>query len=129
MKTLFLLMAQFDGRSLISLEEVCETMFAPMKFSTFATKVNAGEIPLPVTRLDPKSQKGPRYVHLGDLAEYVDRRREAAQVELAALRGSGGSRSAYGQPPQQELPKRFRGQTDASYKWTLAMWRERQAGV
>lgn len=87
MKSLFLLMAQFDGRTLIPLEEVCETMFAPMKFSTFANKINSGDIALPVVRLVPDSQKGPRGVHVGDLAEYIDQRREAAQKELRQLNG------------------------------------------
>ncbi|MCR6673296.1 pyocin activator PrtN family protein [Devosia ginsengisoli] len=86
MKTIFLLMAQYEGHSIIPVERVCADYFAPMQFSTFIQKVNAGKIALPITRMDP-SQKGPRGFHVADLAAYIDARREAAAKELAQITG------------------------------------------
>ena len=87
MKTIFLLMAQYDGQTILPLERVHADFFAPYEFKTFVNKVNAGDLPIPITRLDPQSQKGPRGIHIGDLAEYIDRRREAAQKEARQLSG------------------------------------------
>ncbi|WP_370674007.1 pyocin activator PrtN family protein [Pleomorphomonas sp. PLEO] len=49
-------------------------------------KVMAGEIDLPVTRIEG-SQKAAKGVHISDLAEYLDKRRAAAIRERDALCG------------------------------------------
>lgn len=85
MKTLFLLMAKHDGAALITAEECCREYFAPLTFPVFMRKANAGEIDLPVVNMGG-SQKGARMVHLKDLADYIDRQREAAAKELRQMR-------------------------------------------
>jgi hypothetical protein len=85
MKTLFLLMAQYDGRAIIPAETVCKDYFSHLTPEKFLRKVAAGDIPLPIVRAE-QSQKAARGVHVADLAEYIDRRREAAQSELKAMR-------------------------------------------
>lgn len=84
MKSIFLLMAQYEGQTVLPLDRVCADFFAPLKLSTFTTKLNSGDIPIPITRLDT-SQKGPRGIHVADLANYIDQRREAAQKEMRQL--------------------------------------------
>lgn len=84
MNTAFLLMAQYDGRAVIPLDVVCRDYFAGLSADTFARKLAAGDIRLPVIRMEA-SQKGAKGVHLQDLAEYLDARREAAKKELRLL--------------------------------------------
>lgn len=84
MNTLFLLMAQYGGRAVIPADVVCRDFFAPLTFPVFIRKVNEGAIPLTMIRMED-SQKGARVVHLADLAEYIDSRREAAKKELRAM--------------------------------------------
>jgi len=50
----------------------------------FQRKVLAGEIKLPITRLEP-SQKSARGVHIADLALYLDQQRDAARKECVQL--------------------------------------------
>lgn len=84
MKTVMMLMVYYDGRPVVPLHDVWRDFFKPHTLSTFLRKVGNGEIPLPVVRLD-KSQKGLRVVHITDLAEYIDKRAEAARREARAL--------------------------------------------
>ena len=84
MKTVWLLMARYDGLPIIPVDQVCKDFFAPMTLAKFIDKVNHGEIALPLVRMTD-SQKGARGVHLADLAKYIDSRREAAAKELNAL--------------------------------------------
>lgn len=86
MKTLFLLMAQYDGCAIIPLDLVCRDYFTHLTLEKFLRKVNAGEIAIPVTRIE-SSQKSARGVHLQDLANYIDKRRESALREMRALCG------------------------------------------
>jgi hypothetical protein len=86
MQTSFLLMAQFSGRAVIPLDEVRAAYFPNMDGDNFTRKLNRGDIPLPVVRLD-KSQKAARGVHLADLAEYIDKQRAAAVRERDQLCG------------------------------------------
>jgi hypothetical protein len=86
MNTLFLLMAQYDGQAVIPVDRVCKDYFSHLSFDKFLRKVGAGEIEIPVTRMEA-SQKSARGVHLQDLAAYLDKRREAAVREMKALCG------------------------------------------
>lgn len=85
MKTVFALMAQYDGKAAIPAEVVCADFFAPLTFPVFLRKIGAGEIALPVARMD-KSQKASRMVALSDLADYLDERRAEAKAELRKMR-------------------------------------------
>lgn len=86
MNTLFLLMAQYDGQAVIPVDRVCKDYFSHLSFDKFLRKVGAGEIAIPVTRMEA-SQKSARGVHLQDLADYLDKRRAAAVREMKALCG------------------------------------------
>ena len=82
MKTLFMLMAQHDGKPILPVDVVCKEYFAPMTLPVFLRKVNAGEIALPLVKMERSSQKGPRLVHIEDLAAYIDERRAEAKRGL-----------------------------------------------
>lgn len=86
MNTIFLLMAQYDGRVLVPLDQVCRDFFLHLTFDKFLRKLSAGEIDLPVIRIEA-SQKSVRGIHLQDLAAYIDKRRAVATSEMEAVRG------------------------------------------
>ncbi|MBY2932500.1 pyocin activator PrtN family protein [Rhizobium leguminosarum] len=79
--TSFLLLAQYGGKAVIPIEDVCRDYFSHLTPAKLLRKVAAGEIALPViwSEISQKSQKG---VHLQDLASYIDQRREAALQEF-----------------------------------------------
>jgi hypothetical protein len=77
MNTFFVLMAKYGPEVMISSEVVAKDWFGVEK-SKFNEKVRNGEIPLPIMRMED-SQKSPRGVHILDLAEYLDKRREQAR--------------------------------------------------
>lgn len=87
MNTAFLLMAQYNGRAIIPVEEVCRDYFSHLVPRKFEQKIARGEIDLPLTRIDGGSQKAARGVHLQDLAAWIDARREAAHKENDQLHG------------------------------------------
>lgn len=84
MKTVFLLMAQYDAQAVVPIEAVCRDYFAPLTVATLVRKISAGEIRLPLVRME-SSQKGAKGVHVEDLASYIDARRAAAVKECAQL--------------------------------------------
>lgn len=84
MKTTFILFAQYDGRVIIPLEEVCRDYFTHLTAEMFQRKVLAGQIKIPITRLEP-SQKSAKGIHVNDLAAYLDLQREAALKECNRL--------------------------------------------
>jgi hypothetical protein len=86
MKTVFLLMAQYDGQVVIPIETVCNDYFAPLQLHNLRRKIAAGEIPLPLVRMG-SSQRAAQGVHLQDLANYIDQRRAAAVKECEQLSG------------------------------------------
>lgn len=86
MKTLLLLMAQYDGQAVIPIDWVCRD-FLGLSVDKFKRKRLMGEIDLPVMRLGTSSQKANLAVHLEDLAAYIDRQREAALKEQNQLGG------------------------------------------
>ena len=83
MKTLFLLMAQYDGQAVIPLDRICQDFFG-LTHQKFMRKLNDGQIDLPVIRMEG-SQKCRKGVHVQDLADYIDKRRQAAQKEHKAF--------------------------------------------
>lgn len=84
MNTAFLLMAQYNGRAVIPVEEVCRDYFSHLSLDKFVRKAATGDIRLPIVRMEA-SQKAAKGVHLMDLAAYLDKRREAALKEAAQI--------------------------------------------
>jgi hypothetical protein len=84
--TLFLLMAQYHGRTVVPLDAVCRDFFGHLTVEKFLRKTLRGDIALPIVRIE-SSQKAQRGVHLVDLAAYIDRRRSAAVKECQQLSG------------------------------------------
>lgn len=87
MNTLFLLMAQYEGRVIVPAETVCSDYFSHLSLTKFLRKISAGEIELLLTRAE-RSQKSAKGIHLQDLASYLDKRREIALSEARAFRRS-----------------------------------------
>lgn len=87
MNTAFLLMAQYGGAAVISLDRVCADYFQHLTPAKLAQKTQAGEIALPIVRMDRQSQKSAKGVHLADLAAWIDQQREAAHKELDQITG------------------------------------------
>ena len=52
LNTLFLLMAQYDGRVIVPAEIVCKDYFSHLTITKFQRKVSTGEIDLPLTRAE-----------------------------------------------------------------------------
>jgi len=84
MNTAFMLMAQYNGRAIIPIDQVCTDYFTHLTPDMFQRKVLAGQIQLPITRLEA-SQKSAKGIHLADLAMYLDQQRDAARKECAQL--------------------------------------------
>ncbi|WP_065494000.1 pyocin activator PrtN family protein [Burkholderia sp. CCA53] len=86
MNTVFILMAQYGATAVIPVECVCRDYFSHLTVPQFVRKVNAGEIALPLVRMEGslKSAKG---VHVDDLAKWIDARRAAAVKECDQLCG------------------------------------------
>lgn len=93
MKTSLILMAQYDGRAIIPLWEICRDYFPHLTADGFVAKADAGEIPIPIVRMDD-SKRTPRGVHLADLATYIERRLKAARSECRKLSGVAYGASA-----------------------------------
>lgn len=86
MNTLFLLMAQYEGRAVIPLDIVCAD-YMNLTVEKFKRKCLDGEIDIPIVRLEAESQKAALGIHLRDLANYIDRQREKATIEQKKLMG------------------------------------------
>lgn len=84
MNTAFLLMAQYNGLAIIPIDQVCTDYFTHLTPDMFQRKVLAGQIKLPITRLEA-SQKSAKGIHLADLALYLDEQRVAAHKEIRQL--------------------------------------------
>lgn len=84
MKTVFLLMAQYDGKAVIPLDAVCKDYFSHLTPTKFIEKVRAGDIGLPLVRME-KSQKAARGVSINDLAAYLDMQIEDARKDMRAM--------------------------------------------
>jgi hypothetical protein len=79
-------MTQYDGLAIVPVERVCRDYFTHLTPEKFLRKVLAGEIKLPVVRIED-SQKAARGVHITDLAAYLDKQADAARKECAQLAG------------------------------------------
>jgi Pyocin activator protein PrtN len=90
-QTIFLLMARYQAVPIIPLPAVCRDFFPHLSPEKFLRKVMAGEINLPIVRME-SSQKTAKGVHVTDMAEYLDKQTEAARKECRAL--SVGSAAA-----------------------------------
>lgn len=86
MNTAFLLMARYEGKPVIPVEDVCRDFFTHLTPEKFVRK--ASEFNLPVVRMEG-SKRAARGVHLNDLAAYIDRQAEAARKECDQLRHTG----------------------------------------
>jgi hypothetical protein len=86
MNTVFLLMAQYGATAVVPIDVVCRDYFAPMTVATLLRKIGAGEIKLPLIRME-SSQKCAKGVHIQDLANYIDERRAVALKECKQLCG------------------------------------------
>ncbi|NTY91951.1 pyocin activator PrtN family protein [Pseudomonas putida] len=84
MNTAFMLMAQYNGLAIVPIDQVCTDYFTHLTPDMFQRKVLAGQIKLPITRLE-SSQKSAKGIHILDLASYLDIQREAALKEHAQL--------------------------------------------
>ncbi|HEK0500903.1 TPA: pyocin activator PrtN family protein [Proteus mirabilis] len=80
MNTVFLLMAEYET-SQITLSVVAEK-FLSISPSWADKKANLGELPFPTYR---DNQKSGRLVHIVDLAEWIDKKRELAKIEFKSL--------------------------------------------
>jgi hypothetical protein len=84
MNTAFLLMAQYGGKAVIPVEDVCRDYFMHLNPAKLVRKLSGGEIAIPLVRIE-NSQKCAKGIHLTDLAKYLDARAEAARKEMIAL--------------------------------------------
>ena len=84
-KTLFMLMAEFDGRTAVPLSEVLHyTNFSTISEANKAA--NAGSLAIPAFRM-ANSQKSPYIVHLEDLAASIDQARQRAIEHVQKISG------------------------------------------
>lgn len=74
-----MLLARYDGRPVATAEEVCRDYFGHLDTPKFVRKVDAGEIDLPLLRIED-SVKAARGVQLVDLAAYLDDRAAEARA-------------------------------------------------
>ncbi|GHE20148.1 pyocin activator PrtN family protein [Halomonas urumqiensis] len=77
MNTYFGLLAEFDGRAEIPLEEVAPRYFG-LNARTASIRAGAQALPVPVYRAGD-SQKSPWLVSAVDLAQYIDEKRAEAR--------------------------------------------------
>ena len=80
--TLSLLAQKFDSRPFIPLKEVHDIYFSHLSFAMFYRKISNGDIRLLVSRIEP-SQKALRFVHLHDLAAYLEGCQDGARSVAA----------------------------------------------
>ncbi|MBG2915792.1 pyocin activator PrtN family protein [Proteus terrae] len=80
MNTVFLLMAEYET-SQIPLSVVAEK-FLSISSAHADKKANLGELPFPTYR---ENQKSGRLVHIVDLAEWIDKKRDVAKKEFILL--------------------------------------------
>jgi hypothetical protein len=85
--TLFLLLAQYQGRAVVPIGRVCADFFDHLSPQKFEQKCLRGQIRLPIIRME-RSQKSWKGIHVQDLANYLDERRAAAIKECAQLCGT-----------------------------------------
>lgn len=87
MNTAFMLLAQYNGQPVIPVDKVVPDFFSHLSVDKFVRKVSAGEIDIPMIRMEASTQKTAKGIHINDLAAYIDKRREAAIKEAKQLAG------------------------------------------
>ncbi len=87
-KTEFRLLALYEGKIAIPVEDVCRDFFPHLGVTKFLRKVGDGSIDLPIMRMD-RSLKTTKMVHIDHLAAYLDRMTEAAEKEARQLNRAG----------------------------------------
>lgn len=87
MHTVFCLMARHNAQVVIPVKAVVADYFPHLSIEKFVRKVSVGDINIPLIRIEPKSQKSAKGVHILDMAHYIDARREAAFKEVRQLTG------------------------------------------
>ncbi|MBR7973050.1 pyocin activator PrtN family protein [Burkholderia vietnamiensis] len=90
MKTVFILLAQYDARAIVPIELICRDYFSHLTPVQLVRKVSLGEIALPLVRIEG-SKKSAKGVHVEDLAKWIDERRAAALKECEQLCGRSES--------------------------------------
>ena len=83
MKTIDMLLAQYDGLQIIPIDRVCAD-YLRITPNKFLRKTLAGEIDLPIVRFS-NSQKSAKGIHVADLAEFLDKRVAMARRERDKL--------------------------------------------
>lgn len=71
---------------IIPLETVCADYFSHLDAAKLKRKVAFGEIDIPIIRIEAR-QKSARGIHIKDLAQYIDKQREAAKSDHEKLWG------------------------------------------
>jgi hypothetical protein len=84
MKTVFLLLAQYDATAVVPIDLVCRDFFPHLSTDKLIRKINIGEVKLPMIRME-RSAKSAKGVHIQDLADYIDARRAEATKELEQM--------------------------------------------
>lgn len=84
MHTIFLLCARHGASPVIPIETVAKEYFN-LTTEKFIRKVESGEIPLPLTRVEERSQKSAKFIGMKDLADYLDERMKIARRDREAL--------------------------------------------
>lgn len=87
MNTPFLLMAQYHGAAVIPLADVCRDYFPHLSAEQFTRKATAGQIAIPVVRIEADNSKAAKGVALMDLAQWIDERTAVARKECQQLTG------------------------------------------
>ena len=82
MKTAMLLMAQYE-KPVIPLKDICSEFFG-LAPATANQRALAATLPVPAMRMG-NSQKSPWFVHISDLANYIDNQRKEAEDEWRAV--------------------------------------------
>lgn len=80
MNTLFLLMAEFNGRAAVDIAEIGPKYLGITDKAKLSAKARTGQLPFPAFRAET-SQKAPWLVNITDLAEYLDRERDKAKQD------------------------------------------------
>jgi hypothetical protein len=78
MNTAFLLMAQFN-KAIVPLDEICKAYFG-LEARTAKNYAKAGRLPVTAFRTG-SSNKAPWLINVNDLAEYLDKQRDAAKQD------------------------------------------------
>ena len=86
MKTLFLLMAQYDGQVIIPVDTVCADYFSHLSPKNLRQNIAHGKIDIPLVQMD-SSRQSARGVHVRDLAAYLDKQHQAAKDDHERLWG------------------------------------------